>query len=98
MVRVCLTACVYRRTSEYSGQYLYKGHVYHVKQSTSLNDIRVQSLAELRVIWVVAAQTWGSRLESHMFSFRFVGDIEKLGKHDRSKSGTQKFTNLESLR
>jgi hypothetical protein len=76
-VRVCLTGCVYRGTSEYSGQYMYKVLVYHVKQSTSLND--VQSLTELRVIWVVAAQTWGSRLERHIFSFGFVGDIEKSG-------------------
>jgi hypothetical protein len=57
-VRVCLAACVYRVTFEYSGQYPCKVGVYHVKQLTSLND--VQSSTELRVIRVVAAQTCGS--------------------------------------
>ena len=82
MVTVCLTTCVYRVTSECSGQDLYKVLVYRGKQSTSLNDI--QNLTELGVIWVVAAQIWGSILKSHIFSFRFVGDVEKMCKHYRS--------------
>ena len=58
-MRVCITARVYRGTSEYSDQDLYKVLVYHGKQSTSLND--KQNLTELRLILVVAEQTWGSR-------------------------------------
>ena len=79
MVRVCITACVYRGTSEYSGQYLYKVRVYNVKQSTSLND--VQSLTELRVIWVVAAQTWGSRLADWRATFYHSDSSETLEKN-----------------
>ena len=56
LMRVCLTACVYRGTSECRGQDLYKVLAYRGKQSTTLNDI--QNLTELGVIWVVAAQTW----------------------------------------